>query len=201
MFSSAVAQKYDFNNGTAQGWTMKGAFDENGNGPLSNNFVLGWTNLVNYPSPTLGSNDGALMMSVSGGHGVPGSAQNWIMELHSPDLSSYSGWQNASGFSFEIVENMPISTGSHLFANLWVTVYDYDQAKESEFFSGTAQQFTYRPFFNAFAVWNHFSFDWSTIQNFPTNYQIKEIHVKIRGDMWEQHSGQLDLDEVMCAVI
>ncbi len=197
MISFASAQKYDFNDGTLQGWTMKGAFDENGNGPFSNNFVLSWTNLVNRPAPNPGSNQGALKMSVSGGAGVSGGTGPWwIMELHSPDLSNHSGWQNAKGFSIEIVDNMTVSTGDTLYAYLWVTVYDYDQTKERYFSSGTAQKITYSGNFDSYAIWTHFSFDWSTIPAFPTNYQIREIHVNIWGDIYELYNGQIAIDEV-----
>ncbi|MHC4489501.1 MAG: hypothetical protein ACYSW7_10060, partial [Planctomycetota bacterium] len=190
---SSFAQQYDFDDGTKQGWTMQGAFDDAGGGPYSNNFVLNNTKLVNYPSPD--GVKGALMMYVSGGHGVTGSSgQFWIMELHSPDLSGNSAWQNADGFTVRVAENM--TAGSELFANLWVTVYDNDQAKERNFFSGTAQKITYSSVFNANITWDTFSFDWSTISNFPTNYQVKDIHVNIWGKLNGLYEGQMVIDAV-----
>ena len=41
VISQSLAQKFNFNDGTKQGWTLKGAFDENGSGPFASNFKIG----------------------------------------------------------------------------------------------------------------------------------------------------------------
>ena len=193
-----MAQKFDFNNGTNQGWTMQGAYDENGNGPYSSNFTIGWTKLVNYPTPDPSSNKGSLLLNTSGGHGVTGSSGNyWIMQLISPDLSTDISWQSATGFSVRITENMTV--GSSLYANLIVTVYDYDQARDRSFFNDALlnQKLTYSSWFNANAVWNYLTFDWSNISTFPTNYQVKSITIQIMGEMKGLYEGQVGVDEVI----
>jgi hypothetical protein len=199
IFSTQImAQKFDFNNGTNQGWTMQGAYDESGNGPYSSNFTIGWTKLVNYPAPDPSSNKGSLLFYTSGGHGVTGSSGNyWIMQLISPDLSTDTSWQSATGFSVRITENMTV--GSSLYANLIVTVYDNAQGKYRSFYNDQLlnQKLTYSSWFNANAVWNHLTFDWSNISTFPTNYQLKSIQIQIMGEMNGLYEGQVGVDEVI----
>jgi len=198
MPSQLMAQKFDFNDGTKQGWTLQGAYDENGNGPYSSNFTLGWTKLVNYPTPDPNSTKGSLLFYTSGGHGVIGSSGTyWIMQLHSPNLSTDTTWQSATGFSVRIVENMTV--GSTLYANLIVTVFDYDQSKDRSFYNDLLlnQPLTYSSWFNANAVWNYLTFDWSNISNFPTNYQVKKITIQIMGTMAGLYEGQAGIDEVV----
>ncbi len=198
MHSQLMAQKFDFNNGTKQGWTLQGAYDESGNGPFSSNFTLGWTKLVNYPTPDPSSTKGSLLFYTSGGHGITGSSGTyWIMQLISPDLSSDPSWQSATGFSVRITENMTV--GSSLYANLVVTVYDYDQAKDRSFYNDLLlnQKLTYSSWFNANAVWNYLTFDWSNISTFPTNYQVKSIKIQIMGEMSGLYEGQVGVDEVV----
>ena len=117
------------------------------------------------------------------------------MELHSPDLSNESDWQSAKGFEARVVDNMTVA--SDLWVNLWVKVYDIDQAKNRKFFSGTAQKLTHSPWFDQNAVWNHFTFDWSSISSFPTNYKIKEIHVSIWGLLSGLFDGGVGVDDVL----
>ncbi len=193
---SSSATKFDFNDGTKQGWTMLGAFDANGSGPFQSNFTLNWTKLVNNPTPDPNSTKGSLLFYTPGGHGVSGaSGSYWIMELHSPDLSTNSSWQSAKGFSVKIVDNMTVSAGD-LWVNLWVKVYDYDQSKDRYFYSGTAQKLTHSDYFNTNAVWNDLSFDWSGISSFPTNFKIKEISIKIWGLLSGLYEGQVGVDEI-----
>ncbi len=190
------AQKYDFNSGSKQGWTMQGAYDENMNGPYSNNFTLSWTNLVNYPTTSTGC--GALLFYVSGGHGITSSSGTyWIMQFKSPDLSGISSWQNATGVSAKIVENMTV--GSTLYVNIIVTVYDKDQAKNRSFFSNQLlnNPLTFSSWFDASAVWNDLTFDWSSISTFPTNYTVKRITVQIMGAMSGLYEGQVGIDEIV----
>lgn len=196
--SRLFAQKFDFNDGTKQGWTMVGAYDESLNGPYPSNFTLGWTKLVNYPTPDISSTKGALLFSTSGGHGITGSSGTyWIMQFHSPDLSSNANWQSATGFTVRIVENMTV--GSTLYANLIVTVYDYDQSIQRSFYNDSIlnQSLTYSSWFNSNAVWNYLTFDWSNIPTFPTNYRVDEIYIQILGTMSGYYEGQVGIDEVV----
>ena len=191
--ASSVA--FDFNDGTAQGWTMQGAFDEDGDGPFQSNFVFNWYDQVNYPntpfSDSNGDNNGSIGIFTSSAHGVSNSGATWwIMRYHSPDLSSNNTWQTADGYSVEIADGM--STDGTLYCNLYVKVYDSDQAKDRYFYSGQAQALTHY----STQSWNHFEFDWSGISTFPSNFTIKEIFVNLWGRMSKGADGGVYLDDV-----
>ncbi|MFO7889770.1 MAG: fibronectin type III domain-containing protein [bacterium] len=191
--ASSVA--FDFNDGTAQGWTMQGAYDEDGDGPFQSNFVFNWYDQVNYPnipfSDTNGDNNGSIGIFTSSAHGVSNSGATWwIMRYHSPDLSSNNTWQTADGYSVEIADGM--STDGTLYCNLYVKVYDSDQAKDRYFYSGQAQALTHY----STQSWNHFEFDWSGISGFPSNFTIKEIFVNLWGRMSKGADGGVYLDDV-----
>jgi hypothetical protein len=73
------------------------------------------------------------------GHGItnPG-ATWWYMYWISPDLSSSSAWQNADGYSIELLNYMELiapAPGDHLnlYINLFVTVYDHDEGRNRHF--------------------------------------------------------------------
>jgi len=191
--------KFDFNDGTKQGWTLAGAFDENGNGPFPSVFSLNWRDNVNYPNPPgldpAGNNHGSIYISTISGHGItnPG-ADWWIMQFHSPDLTSNSTWQNANGYSVKIAECMAIVPFATLYSNLFVLIYDIDQAKDRYFFNGTAQALNHDIYGDNNANWNHLTFDWSVIT--ATNYIVKEIFINIWGKMAEPIEGGLYIDEV-----
>ena len=195
-----VPGKFDFNDGTSQGWTLQGAYDENGNGPLSSNFIFGWKDYVNYPNPPGGDpsddNNGSIQLFTTAGHGInnPG-ATWWIMQFHSPDLSSSNTWQTAKGYSVQIAECMAVMTS--LSANLNIKVYDIDQDKDRYFYSGTAQELQHDIYGDGIANWNHLTFDWSEISDFPTNYVVKEVFVIIWGNMSGGFEDGVYLDEVM----
>jgi Right handed beta helix region len=197
---ATVPAKFDFNDGTNQGWTLQGAYDENGNGTLSSNFIFGWKDYVNYPNPPggdpSGDNNGSVQLFTMAGHGInnPG-ATWWIMQFHSPDLSSSITWQTAKGYSVQIAECMAVMTS--LSANLYVKVYDIDQDKDRYFYSGTAQELQHDIYGDDIANWNHLIFDWSEISAFPTNYVVKEVFVNIWGKMSGYFEGGVYLDEVM----
>lgn len=192
--------KFDFNDGTVQGWTLGGAYDEQGRGPFSSAFFDGWQDAVNFPNPPgldpMGNQRGTLRLATLGGHGVTNPGANWwVMKLMSPDLSSSPTWQQATGFSVEIAECM--ASFGQAYANLWVTVYDHDQARIRTFYSGTAQALTHDVYGDGNADWNHRQFDWSSIPTFPTNYTIQQVAVFIWGKMTGvYYEGGIYIDEV-----
>ena len=198
--------KFDFNDGTDQGWTAFGPVDEDGDGPFSSHFSFAWADVVNHPNPPgldpVGDDNGSIKICNIGGHGItnPG-ATWWIMQFHSPDLSSSSTWQNATGYSVQIAQCME-KIGAlwpdtlTLYSNLYVVVYDIDESRDRYFYSGTAQPLQNDQFGDATANWNHLTFDWSGIPTFPTNYTIKEVFVNIWGRMADYFEGGVYLDEV-----
>ncbi len=196
---SDIPDKFDFDDGTVQGWSLEGAFDNTGGGPFSHNFVFGWKDPVNYPNPpggdASGNNNGSIQMFTMSGHGINNPGQSWwIMRFKSPDLSSAVNWQNASGYSVEIAECMA-SFGS-LYANLYVVIYDPAQGQDRYFYSGEAQVLQHDVYGDGSADWNHFTFNWPVESGFPETYTVKEIFVNIWGQMSTFLEGGLYLDEV-----
>ncbi|MBN1418851.1 MAG: hypothetical protein JXP34_08745 [Planctomycetes bacterium] len=190
---------FDFDDGTTQGWTLQGAFDEDGDGPFSSSFALGWHDRVEYPSPpgndASGDQEGALMLGTLGGHGItnPG-ATWWIMQFHSPDLSGSAAWQNAQGYTAKIAECMGAMT--EMRANLFVKVYDNAQSRVRYFYNGEAQILVHDIYGDANADWNEFQIDWSEMSGFPEDRVIQEIHLNIFGLMNGAYQGGVYLDEV-----
>ena len=124
---AALANGFRFNDGTVQGWTLQGAFDpaiENVTFP--SNFSNGWSDFYNYPqtpgSDPGGDNFGSIQLYTPGNHGIdnPG-GEWWIMQFHSPDLSTSDTWQRAQGYSIRIADCMG-GGYAYLFANLFVKV-------------------------------------------------------------------------------
>ncbi len=194
------AAVFDFDDGTVQGWTMEGAWRGNGasyTGPYSNNFVFGWKDPVQYPGipgwDAVGDNEGTMQMFTFGGHGITsGTGDWWIMQLHSPDLTSDSQWQGASGYSVEIAECMAAFVPD-LYANLWVKVYDTDLGTDRYFYNNEAQLLDHCVY-NSEAVWNHLSFDWSGV--LPANYIVREVFINIFGKIGSYYEGGIYVDHV-----
>ncbi|MFO7890010.1 MAG: hypothetical protein R6V04_06690 [bacterium] len=199
-FVKLSAQKYDFNNGTKQGWTMDGAYDENGNGPYSSNFFYMWKSDVDYPyAPgkfTGGTQCGSLALgNITMNHGVTGSSgQYWTMIFHSPDLSSIQGWQNASGYTVKIADCLG---PSKVYASLQVKIWDKSQNQYRYFTSGSAQELNYDTYGDNNAVWNSISFDWSSLSTFPSSdYTVNEIFIKIWGHIAGLYEGGVYIDAI-----
>ncbi|MBD3291131.1 hypothetical protein GF337_20155, partial [candidate division KSB1 bacterium] len=198
-WSADVPDNFDFDDGTVQGWTLEGAFDNSGGGPLDHSFVFGWKDPVDYPVPpgadAMGNNLGSIQMFAFGGHGIDNPGQSWwIMRFKSPDLSTSSNWQNAAGYSVEIAECMA-SFGS-LYANLYVVIYDPARDEDRYFYSGSAQELQHDVYGDGNADWNHLNFDWPLDSGFPDTYTVKEIFVNIWGDMNTFLEGGVYLDAV-----
>lgn len=201
LYATGYAAGFDFNNGTVQGWTIDGAYDEHGHGPFANNFsaTFSWKDEVNWPNTpgldTLGDNKGSMQIFGST-HGIVNpDATWWIMKFVSPDLSSDAQWQQAQGFTVKIAECMAPYSGVSLYANLYVKVYDYDAGSYQLFYSGTAQKLTHC-IYGSQNIWNSLSLDWSGIPTFPTNYTVKNVYVYIWGKMSDAYEGGLYIDEV-----
>ncbi len=196
----SINDAFTFDDGTVQGWTINGAYDETGNTLYNHSFQFGWKDAVNFPTPPghdpLGDQKGSLQLFTFGGHGINNPTHTWwIMQFHSPDLSASPAWQSAKGYTVEIAECMA-SFGT-LSANLFVRVYDQDQARDRYFYSGEAQEMIHDIYGDGMADWNHFSFDWSGIASFPTRYTIKEIFINIFGRLNTYLEGGVYLDQVV----
>jgi hypothetical protein len=198
--SFALANSFEFDDGTVQGWTLQGAYVD-GAGPYSSNFFFDWKDQVNYPgipgADASGNNLGSLMMFTIGGHGIVATGDWWIMQFHSPDLSSDPDWQNATGYTVEIAECMA-AFPENMYSNLYVRVYDHDLAKDRYFYNGSAQLLDHCVY-GSEAIWNHLTFDWSGL--LPANYTVKEVFVNIWGEMTGAYfEGGTYLDHVVPTV-
>jgi hypothetical protein len=196
-----LASGFQFNDGTVQGWTLQGAYDPStSGGPFSTNFISEWSDSVNFlnaaGSDPIGDNQGSLQMYTSGDHGIDNvGGEWWLMQLHSPDLSSSEIWQKASGYSVEIADYMG-GGKTTLYTNLFVTVYDFEQERDRYFPNGIAVPLV--P-----TRWRHHSHDWSMLASFPTNYVIRSIHINIWGLMQDgSHlSGGVYVDDVIPVLV
>ena len=173
---------YYFTSGQ-QGWGLRGAYDNYGNGLLDHNFELYPSSVVTYPYPDILEppiGEGSLCMLTTGPHAVssPG-AQYWVMQIHSPDLSDCEAWQQAGGYTAAIMHNL--SATAPIYANLVVRVYDVAEARDrwwvNEF---TAPQLTY-------GEWMTQTLNWDEDENFPTNCIIREVYVQIWGHLSDSY--------------
>ncbi len=194
-----LQQAFPFDDGTVQGWTLTGAFNEAGQGPRASNFTFGWNDPVQHPGapgqdPT-GDGRGCIRMNTAGGHGITDPGHTWfIMQFHSPDLSASAVWQAANGYAVEIADCMT-GTGA-LYANAYVTVYDQDQARDRTFYSGDAVPLQRDVYGDGTAVWNRVLLDWSVFSSFPMRRTVKEVFINIWGRLSDTHTGSLFMDAV-----
>lgn len=195
------AVTFDFNDGTAQGWSMDGAYiaDITG-GPYTHGFISEWDTETSYPNapgldPVGNLNGSYCMRTIGVSHGISGAAGNWwIMQLKSPDLSTDTDWQNCEGYSVQIAECM-VSLGSDpLYANLFVKIYDHDLMEERYFYNGVAQPLTHCNYVIE-NIWNSETFNWTS--QMPSNYTVLQIHINIWGQLpGPILEGGLHIDEV-----
>jgi PKD repeat protein len=194
LYSQVKYVAFEFNNGTTQGWTLNGPVNAN-ELPIESPFTgLQWSDNTNYPnaisSDPVGDANGSIFFATPGSAiSISDSTAWWIMRFYSPDLSADPDWQNAEGYSIELAETMSIEL-QYLYCNLYVNVYDNDQKRVRHFYSGTAQQIN--P-----GSWNGFSFNWSEISTFPTNYTLQSIQVNVWGQTGIFYNGSVFLDNVV----
>lgn len=197
---------FDFNDGTTQGWSVIGPYDEDGDGPFSSCFARHWDDNHNYPSPggtdPQNDNHGSYQICTASSHCItnPG-ATYWYMYYLSPDLSSSPRWQSAGGFTVEILnwleKTAPFKEDRlKLYFTLHVTVYDQDQGK-NRYFRSSAEEI--------FNVYQSGSQEWvseslgftGTIAGI-SNKTIKDIMVSFRGEMkYTYIEGGVYLDEII----
>ena len=213
--ASEIVNIYDFyfNDGTNQGWVLDGvdvksnANNDPGYGPLSSNFIFSWDDNVNHlnmpGSDPVNDNNGSIRMFTDSGNGIDVNKiesetgkipEWWIMRFYSPDLSAFSAWQSAKGYTVKIAECMA-STGD-LYCNLYVKVYDVAQGRDRYFYNGTAVKLLHG-IYNKDNIWNSLTFNWDNINNFPTEYIIRSVFVNIWGLVGSDISGGVYLDEVI----
>jgi len=198
-------EEFDFNDGTCQDWYVEGPYDEDGDGPFASHFSNSWADAVSYPtsglSDPIGDNHGSYKICNVMGHGItnPG-ATYWYLYWFSPDLSSSSTWQNASGYRVKILNYMELiapAPGDHLqlWVQLFVTLYDHDEGR-NRYFSATS---SYQAIQNWYQnpAWIAKSFDFASIFATVPNHTVKDIYIGVRGKMADYFEGGIYLDEVV----
>ena len=98
--SSVLGQNYDFDDGTTQGWTW------HVNEPYNNwdGAIFVWDDYVDYPYfpyDALGNNHGSI--SIQTPEEIVDSPDAIEFEFRSPDLSGSSEWQNAAGWTAQLL--------------------------------------------------------------------------------------------------
>lgn len=202
MEAQIAATRFDFDDGTAQGWTADGPYDPTGTA-LTSNFMASWVDDTNHPdaigTDPLGDGNGAFALTSPTGPNVsnPNSETFWIMKLTSPDLSTNTAWQNATGFSVYATDGFTYRTGAPRYVNLFVQVYDHDQAKDRFFYSGTAQtiQHSSSGTLSATNGWKEYEFNWAS-GSFPTNATIKKVMFYVWGTFGSSFTGNFCIDKV-----
>ena len=203
--SVAALDAFDFNDGTCQEWTVDGPRDEDGDGPFSSHFSHSWADPVSYPTlglaDPIGNNNGSYKICNVMGHGItnPG-ATYWYMYWISPDLSTNSVWQNASGYAVNILNYMELTgaaPGVHLevWVILFVTVYDHDQSRNRYFSAFTSYQQIQNWAQNP--AWIEKSFNFSSVFSTVPNHTVKEIYIGVRGKMANYFEGGIYIDEAV----
>lgn len=193
--------KFDFDDGMAQGWIMKGPYTEGAQLSERSNFSFLQSDETNYPNPPgkdiLEDKKMSIAIGTPGGHGIDKPGSNWwILKLISPDLANSRDWQNVKGFSVQIAECLA-GINSTIQASLSADVFDKDRSEYNSFSSGTSVILNHDILGDTLAVWNRLSIAWADIPTFPKNYTLCNITVTLMGEMKGNYpSGAVCLDEV-----
>ena len=193
----AAYRRFRFNDGSVQNWLGYGAYDETGNGPHPHNFTgPEWWDLINYPGgineDPAGDKNGSMMFSTQGWTvNVP--IVNWcVMELRSPNLTGYSEWQNANGFSAEIMEFCSRDEVV-IYADLQVTVWDPVNERQIKFNSSATQPLSY-------SNWVNLSLNWAALPGFPTRCTIRRVSVRLWYRDGDYVEGGIWIDDVLPSI-
>jgi hypothetical protein len=201
---------YDFDGhwGTAtQGWSVSGVYDED-DYPIDTDFRFNWRDLVEYPQQPgfdpAGNGEGtmAIVKNAAGiidANYLNPNASFWYQELISPDLEGVDYWQHALGFRVRVAHCM--QTNAQLYCNLIVRVLDTDLNMYRTFtYPAEATPLTYCQY-GVGNTWNSRSFLWSNIPDFPANFTLSRIYVRIWGDLYYMYqagnNGSVFIDDIM----
>jgi hypothetical protein len=189
---------FQFDNGTAQDWSMQGLFDGDTATRLvqMNATPAIWWDRTNAPgapfSDPLNNNLGSLLFFTAGGFAAAPSGF-WREDFVSPDLTNRAGWQTTNRFSFQINEGMSA------LVPLNVTAIHAQLLAEVEKCDGTT---TFLRQVNAAGspVFCPVTPDtWVTCTFTLTMNQVhhlKRLHIRIFGDTRAAYEGSLFIDSV-----
>ena len=119
---------------------------------------------------------------------VPGtSADFWIMEMASPDLTSVVPWQQAAGMTAQVFRSLG---PGNVWGQLFVEVFDPDLGSCRSWFSGVAQ-----PLPNQ--AWTQITLAWTEDPEFPPNAVVKKLYVVVWGQVGSSYSGSVRVEDVV----
>ena len=181
--SREMVHVFDFEDGTLQGWTWDGIYDEQGNGPWPN---LGWGFHLLWITD---NNDGILNWGTNGFNPSGFSEFNgdtwWYADLISPDLSELSSWQEANGFSFDLSSN----TNKYYYSPL-VKLYDTTTG-QSKWFTNSSRTDVANSGSDPHVEWI-----WEGEDHIPSTYSVLQAAVRIWGKVENNYESDVYLDDV-----
>ncbi|HOZ23002.1 MAG TPA: choice-of-anchor D domain-containing protein, partial [bacterium] len=191
---------FDFNDGTAQGWTHSPVLLY-GWGVVTSSFTFGVNDEVNYPSAPgkdpLGDKQMSLGCTTPGGLGIanPGSGR-WGFDQFSPKLAYSSEWQEAAGMSVRIAESTA-GPGVIMTARLSMVGYDQDELRNFLMHIEQIDTLIHDNPSDDLAQWNDLSFTWAGKPGLPANYILQWVSITISGTTsGDYRTGGLFIDEV-----
>jgi hypothetical protein len=188
--SAAYSTTYDYNDGTAQGWTVAGLYDGGTLNPLPVWFGVDpatWLDRQNSPgSPPaydpLGNNIGSIGLGAIEAYSYPaGDSGFWGWYFNSPDLSADSQWQGISSVTADL-------TGGSMTArdpddDIWaqfVLHVKKPDLTESYYTDGAFHQIPINLLYDQ-SQWNTYTLDVADLL-MPAGTEILNVQVRILGE-------------------
>lgn len=170
MYSQLIAQKFDFNDGTKQGWTLDQMYETS-----TQNKITPFTSF------SLSNQNNQLAASVSPLLIGNPSIQSYDIYLESPDLSSNANWQDIGGYSIDLQRNLDSQCGhppNVYFAQLQLKVIDTsDNNNEKLFAEHDGSNFVFHHI--VFGTLYHFVWQPSFLTD--PKYKVKQIRIRLTG--------------------
>jgi len=191
---------FDFDQGFNPGFHFVGASTWSSEGgwhhDVPDNFQERWSDDTNWPNAQGEDPDksnGSFWMDTieNDSQAIPSPPAGdtwWMMQIKSPDLDSYAGWQEAIGFSTYSLDHISRSGAAACYYSVHFTVWDED--------SGTERSWN-DVFGTAMTVdsWRSDSILFGG-DNFPANWHLRRIFIQIWGKIGYIYDGGLYLDEI-----
>ncbi len=168
--SQLIAQKFDFNDGTKQGWTLDQMYETS-----TQNKITPFTSF------SLSNQNNQLAASVSPLLIGDPSIQSYDIYLESPDLSFNANWQDIGGYSIDLQRNLDSQCGhppNVYFAQLQLKVIDIsDNNNEKLFAEHDGSNFV----FHHIVFGTPYHFVWQPSFLTDPKYKVKQIRIRLTG--------------------
>lgn len=199
--SVSISQTFDFDEGTVQSWTMEGMYAYDTYPDLyTNPFTLSWDDQTQYSGnpgddPT-GDNKGCISVYTSNltlASNFSNTADYWLIDLVSPEVTSDQQWQNIQGFTVDIyADGFTYQEGTVQFLLNATRKSDNAEVWLVEVISGDN---IFHALTSMHSKWRRINV--SHFQNL-SNYIINKVRIRIFGmtSMSESSSRQIYIDNV-----